>query len=307
MDYILSEVFVVHIIIAIFIFIASILIGNRLLGREMKDYTPIASSSGDSHTGFNAVYRILFTPISIVFVSIIIYNLNLPQYIQHIWSVGVIVLSLQIMSIIVMGKWKLVNVTKVVLTQLVAIALTYYLYSVAISKGLEYIIPNEESIRTELWIIVVLFLYGIFRDIPENNKSLGKRKNKYLLSKIDKLAEKYSIELDDFDDEMSAILLSIMVYENHNRPKAIRLVEGLLPSKTRYIMQTYGAKSDADSIKITADNIKPLYEAFIKIGDESSWEKESALRNIFNSINPGDINYSNEVLEVYRVVKAKKG
>lgn len=306
MDYILSAVFVVHILIAVVIFIASVLIGNRLLSRGVKDYIPMTSLAKDDYSGFNTVYRVLFVPIGVVFASIALYQLGMGGYVSDIWLVGVYVLILQLLSIMIMGRWKLVAKMRTIVTQSLAILLTYYLYTIAISKGVAYLLPSEDSIRTELWIIIVLFLYGMFRDMPEGEKDSAHRKHKYWSHKIPKLSEKYRVSLGEYEEDLADILLAVMVYENYNRPKITRILESIVPSKTRYIMQVYGAKSDEDSIRLAAESIEYGYSEYKKIAQDAMWEKEFALREIFKSINPGDDGYGNEVFDIHNYIKTHK-
>lgn len=71
-------------------------------------------------------------------------------------------------------------------------------------------------------------------------------------------------------------------------------------------MQVSGATSDEDSIRVSAKNLIPLYDAFKKIPMDSTYNKRSALREIFNSINPKDVNYSNEVMDIFDFIKNHK-
>lgn len=302
-EYITTYTFLAHLLLSFAIVWVSTSLG-KLMMRYSQEYQPIANLfSSDNSTGFNVIYRILFTPVVIVFASVVVYALNFGFLTKDIWLVAVYVLVLQMLLVTIIGRWRLVDKKKFFLLHIISILFTYYIYAEAISKGIQFLLPDLQSVRTELWIIIVLFIYGIFRKIPEKRSAAENRKNKYLRAKSEQFRKKYKFVLDEYEESMADILIAIMIYENFNRPLAARIIEGIVSSKTRYVMQVYGAKSDADSIKKTAEALQPLYEEYKNMQTDNYWEKEQKLYSVFAVHNYEDSSYSIRVKEIYDVTR----
>ena len=302
-EYIMSYTFLAHLLLSFAIVWVSTSLG-RLMMRYSQEYQPIANLfSSDNSTGFNVIYRILFTPVVIVVASVVAYALNFGFLTKDIWLVAVYVLVLQILLVTIIGRWRLVDKKKFFLLHIISILLAYYIYAEAISKGIQFLLPDLQSVRTELWIIIVLFVYGIFRKIPEKRSAAEDRKNKYLRAKSEQFRKKYKFALDEYEEGMADVLIAIMIYENFNRPLVARIIEGIVSSKTRYVMQVHGAKSDADSIKKTAEAIQPLYDEYKNMQTDNYWEKDQKLYSVFAAHNYEDSSYSTRVKEIYDVTR----
>lgn len=304
MDYILSINLLIHVLISIIILWVSMSLGKILMSYA-SGYQPLAGlfDSDNGNVGFNTIYRILFTPVAIVIVAIIAYSLKWDSLVNYIWLISVYVLILQALLITVIGRWKLVDKNKFFIFHFISITISYYIYVAAISKGIAFLLPDQQSVRTEMWIIIALFLYGVLKNIHENPERITFRKNNYIKAKARHFRKKYAHIFNDYDDALAEILVAIMIYENFNRPLIARGLEKLTFSKTQYIMQHYGAKSDEESLRLTAEGVRRSYETFAATTFNNEWEKQEALRSIFSMHNPGDYSYSNRVLEIYEVIK----
>lgn len=296
------EIVSVHVSIAL-VTTWTVMSFGKLLKKYSSEYQPIASLQTDDNTGFNAIYRILISPVLIVLVSIVLYSFNANYYINNIWLVSVYFFVSQTLLIVLLGRWRLVNKTVFLLSHVLSVTLSYYLYTVAISKGLAYLIPNETDLRTEIWLIIAAFLYGIFRNVPENYKTFEIRRLSYIRARLKHFKYKFRFELDKYDTEMSNILLAVMIYEDFNRPLFARLLEHFSSSQTQHIMQVHGAKSDIDSIHIAENYLEVPYNDFKKRKFKEDWEKDIALQRVFSAYNPTDYSYGSQVFEVYKVIK----
>jgi len=298
------EIIVVHLVITLLVMWVVMSIGKMLLTYS-TEYQPITSLfDAENSTGFNAVYRILSVPVLIMVASIAMYSLRLDEYVTDIWYIAIYYFVAQAVLIISLGRWTLVNKSKFFLFHILSIMLTYYLYTVAISKGLSYLLPDESNLRTEIWLVIAAFIYGLFKNIPENNHTFENRKTRYIKSKARRLSSKYRFILDKYDATMSNILVATMVYENFNRPYTVRLIEKITPSKTRHIMQVHEAKSDEESIAMTASEMKEVYDEFKKTKYEDEWDERSGFEEIFSVHNPDDDSYGYRVHEIYEIINS---
>lgn len=303
MDYILSLSFLIHILISITILYMSMSLGKILMS-YVSGYQPLAGlfDSENGNIGFNAIYRILFTPVAIVGVAVVAYSIKWDKLVNHLWLISIYVFILQLILISVLSRWRLINKVKLFVFQGMAIAISYYIYTAAISKGLPSLLPDEESLRTEMWLIISLFLYGVLKNMSDNVNGTVFRKKNYIQARAAKFRKKYRYVLNNYDEIMSDMLIAIMIYEDFNRPKIARGLEKIKASQTRHIMQYHGAKNDEDSIKFTAISILPSYEAFRDGAFNNDWERRNSLLGIFRLHNPEDPNYADRVSEIYDIM-----
>ena len=80
---------------------------------------------------------------------------------------------------------------------------------------------------SQIWLIVILFLYKAFEDLKFGDKKSFERKSKYVLSVYQMFHSKYITYVKNLtsDEIIQTLIFSIMVVENFNRPRLIRLTE----------------------------------------------------------------------------------
>lgn len=289
-------------LLATCILIFSLSLGSLLI-QYKNDYQPLASLfEAEKSVGFNAVIRICVAPISIVVFSILLYLLNWNDAIKNIWLTSIYFLILQSLLYTFLNRWQLINKNKYIIFHFISIALSYYIYRTLITKGLHHLLPDEANLRTDMWLLIVGFFYGIFRLIPENDKKFQFRKKHYVKNRAAIFSKKYKNYISNYSPLFQDILLALMIYEDYNRPKIVRFFENTLNAKTRGIMQVRDASSDAESIIMAA---KFLKEPFKKVTatKEGSPERYRAFYDLFRFFNPGDPNYSSEVMTIFQTLR----
>lgn len=279
---------------------------GKLLTTYRNDYQPITSLFPvESSVGFNAVYRVLFTPLSIVGVSIVLYLGKLDWIVVNIWTVSVWFFLLQLFITIVIARWTLVHKVQFFLFHALSIATSFFLYDTLISKGLSRLLPDETNLRTDLWIIVVLFLYGLFYAIRRNEGT--SRRTAYALKRARKFRKKYDHVLQKYpNSEFQDALVAVMIYEDFNRPFVMRQIENLTHAHTRTIMQVSGVDNDEQGIIMTAEAMKPYFAAYESIPASTPWERRDLLRSMFNTHNPDAAEYADRVMELFDDVRRDK-
>lgn len=276
---------------------------GKLLTDYRRDYQPIASlfKATENSVGFNAIFRIAFAPIVIVCVSILLYYAHLDFLVKNIWTVAVWYFVLQALLIVLLGRWRLLNRFQFFLYHAISIFLSLYLYQTLIVNGLTYLLPDEAHLRTEIWLVIVAFLYGIFRSIPQNEQTFSRRKHAYIQAREKAFEKRYANELASYDKLMQEILLSIMIYESFNRPRIVRAFENILKTESRGVMQFTNAQNNHESIKMASAQLKEGHEKLKGIPEENP-NFYQTLCNLFRSYNPHDIRYPGEVGEVFKVI-----
>lgn len=292
-----------HAVLGLLILVVSGRLG-RLLSTYRSDYQPIASLFDfERSTGFNAIYRILFAPLSIVVASIVLFLVGGDYYVANIWAASVWFFLLQTLMLIALVRWRLVDKRKYFVFHGMSIALSVYLYFQLIQKGIDSLLPDEANLRTDLWLIVALFLYGIYRSIPENQRLSDRRKAHYAFSRAKKFQRKYRVELQPYDESLRRAILAIMVYEDFNRPKLARWLEHMTDARTQSILQLRGVNDDATAITQTAQRLRPFLDKYVELQDKPIYEREQALAAAFSTHNPGDYSYREEVLRIFRWIE----
>lgn len=295
------ENFWAHALIALALLIVSERLG-RLLIAYRDDYQPITSLfQVESSVGFNAVYRVLFTPLCIVGVSILLYLLNLSWVVVNIWTVSVWFAALQAAMIFLGARWALVHKIQFFAFHALSIAISYFLYEVLIKNGLSRLLPDEANLRTDLWLIVILFLYGLFQAVRRNEDT--SKRTRYALKRAKKFRRKYAHVLEKYEPGFQDVLLSVMIFEDFNRPYVARIWENITSAHTRTIMQVPNVSTDEQGIIATAQVMLPLYEGYKTIPANDPYPKNQAPRAIFRVHNPDAYDYTTRVEELYNDIK----
>jgi hypothetical protein len=273
---------------------------SRIVSEYRSDYQPIASLfEAERSSGFNAIYRILTAPVVIVLSSITFYLIGKESLIENMWIAAVWYFIFQLTLLFTLQRWSLVNKSKFILFHAISIALSYYLYVSLLTGGIDKLLPDEANLRTDIWLVIIAFFYGIFKNVQENNKTFVKRKESYIAERAHKFRTKYQDTLKKYDLRFQNILLAIMIYEDFNRPKIVRYYEKMTHAKTQGIMQTNDTKTDTESIEKTIKSIEILYKNLPRIDADKLYEYEEALMNLFKIHNPHDLNYTYEVKTIF--------
>ncbi len=280
--------------IGLLIYFLSLKVG-KILSKYKREYQPIASIEPDNSLGFNLIYRVIFTPITLIIIKAILNTFELYYITSNFWIISIIVASLQIMTLLLINRITLVNFKLYIPTIFTTIALSYYLTESLGKNGIKWIIPSEDSLKLEVIIAVITFIYGIFRQIPENSEDYDNRINRYIHRQYKKLNKRYCKELHNYNTQTKKIILSLMIYEDYNRPKLIRVVEKIINSQTSDILQTKSSTSDKESIRKNVNKIKYLY------GNPPYGRKK--ISKIFEQHNPESRLYKEQLLNIYEQIK----
>ena len=261
---------------------------GRILNQYRSDYQPIASLFNvENSTGFNAVYRISIGPVGIIFSSIVLYLLAQDQLVEGIWTASVWFFIAQAALFAGLARWKLVDKSKFFAFHAVSIALSVYLYDALITKGLDHLLPDETNLRTDMWLLLAVFIYGIFRLIPGSERKFGNRKDAYVTARAEKFRKKFYADLRPFDRFIQDAIVAVMIYEDFNRPKVVRLVEKMIGARTQNIMQTSNSRSDSESIATTGMKMSESLTAQ-PLPPTTGSERDDAIRKMLGMHNPGD-------------------
>lgn len=252
---------ITHILLGFLLYLTINYLGSKSKGIGYVNYRDIIGQA--NNLGFNFFFRFLTPAIFISIVSIIFYYLKLDFLTKDIYLVSVYYFVFQSLFILLKGYYRFINKKLFFLTHFTSIIVSLLFYSVAISKGAEYILPDASNFRTEIWFVIILYFYKTLSEIYPSS-DFERDRSQAITKKYRQLEKKYSGLLGkDFLENKSLYkaFFSIMIVEDMNRTRLHRFFErGLFILgfvKTTGIMQVESEKilSDRDSIILAQDKI----------------------------------------------------
>lgn len=263
-----------------------------------------------SQIGYNLVLRILSPAIFISILSILLYVLGLEYFVKNIWLTTVWYVAIHLLILLVLNRFSLTEKLTYILIQGAAILSSYAFYILALERGLTYILPDSGNFRTELWFIIILYLYHLSNNYQPNFSKIERQKQKLIVKRLIELHKKYESKLiDEFRTNifLKKLLFSIMMIEDINRPPFLRFLERIFsrvrPTISTGIMQVRSMKglSDDESVMIAQQR---LLDSYRKNSHGHEYER---IKVITEEYNPGE-EYFTAIYEIYnryasRVVK----
>ena len=232
--------------------------------------------------------------------------------VTRVYLIVVYYWAFRLLYVIFLGHVTLLNWVTQVIYWISSIGLALWAYSLLDKVGT--ILPSPESLLEQLWLLIIMFLYSIFNKIDISRGSTLRRKERYLAKRYASFKGRYGEIINELlqSDFLKAVTYSIMIYENFNRSKFVRILERLLArfSKKKH---TYGimqvtcnhALSDEESVRLGISKILADVSDLIKNPDPelSTWWDTFWVSLVANRYNGGDMDYYSEVVDVYQFIK----
>ena len=217
----------------------------------------------DSYPVFNFVFKAIAPIILMVLYVAVVQIFNCRYLASQCYMIVIYYWMFRFIIILITGKFLLTNWKTQIIYWVTSIGLSLYLYQI-IDK-VDMILPSPESLRDQMWILIILFLYSVFNKIDVDRNGSQKRKDNYIATSYSRFISKYddvvSKECNNYF--FTQMVYSIMIYENFNRSKFIRWFEYfhfLLTKKphTLGIMQVTSTKfiNDEQSIILAIKKIR---------------------------------------------------
>lgn len=256
-----------------------------------RGYVTLDQLLSSSNLGYNLIYRILSPTVFITLVTIILYNLGFSNLTKDIWLVSIYYFLINFITLLVLERFVLVNKIAYFSIFALSILISYWIYDNALRFGLKAILPDSDNFRTEWWFIIFAYFYSVLNSYSPNYQAETARKDKFIRTRFEILQSKYDgfISSSIRNNKLLYIIFySIMITEDINRPKFIRLAEKLLfvtnRVKTTGVMQVTSNKllTDKESIKLAE---KIILTSYLKHSKTSSYEYDlvSKIAKDYNS------------------------
>lgn len=264
---------------------------------------------------FNYLFKVLAPIVYIILLAVLFQALGWDNLCKDIYLIVVYYWVFRFLYVTVRGQLPLLNWKVQILYWISSIALAFWVNSI-IDK-VETVLPSPQALLEQLWILIILFLYSVFNKLEFSREGADKRIKRYTYKKVDSFKKKYGpiVDVQFSQDFYKAVVYSIMVYEDFNRPVIARFLERALflfskKPHTYGVMQVTSLKplSDEESIVKACLKIKADAMSFIPNWYENEDDEvflSGAANEIFLKYNPGDIEYSCQVNQVFENVVQK--
>jgi hypothetical protein len=175
------------------------------------------------------------------------------------------------------------------------------------------ILPDFSTIANELWIIILIFLFQITNNIRLSKSGTERRKLNYLKVRFKKLKNKFGEVIQDITKNqiLEALTYSIIIYEDFNRPRVIRVLENISFKITKKphtlgIMQVLSSKllTDHESVLLGTKKVVKAYSAYVKEvkNNQTYYSEYLAFDFIVSKYNGGE-SYNHEIYRLFSTIK----
>lgn len=276
---------------------------KNFLSMNLKEYQGFStrffsSSSGDKISTNSIIFWIFISP----FFSILGYVCSLflnsvfktchVSY-NYLWTISLVFWIVIYLIILILGRRKLVNHLFILIIAIASIVLNWYIARIAFTGNVNDISPDSSNTAFQFYLAIGLSLISIVQVIYESENYTLKR-TRFIREKIQKYLRKYKVIYSLKGNlELLYLSLAILVLEDFERPKFIRIIENILSTKTRNIAQN-DSIDDIDSVNIL---VKQLQDLALR----SKEKDEKKLRFIIKEINCSD-QYVTNVMELFNTI-----
>ena len=238
----------------------------------------------------NFLIRVLTPIVYLIIISSILYYLSLDKYVINIYLVNIYYIIFRLFFNIITNRGKLLDWYRQALYWSTIIIISYFVYD-KIIRVKENILPDFTTIANELWIIILIFVFQLTNNIRFSQNGTVRRKENYLKSRYEHFKKLYGALIKDItkNEVLESVTYAILIYEDFNRPKIIRIIENLKhlfsnESHTLGVMQVRSDTliNDKESVILGTNKIVDSYNKYVR---ENTVEGEEIYEwSVINSI-----------------------
>lgn len=238
----------------------------------------------------NFLIRVLTPIVYLIIISSILYYLNLDKFVINIYLVNIYYIIFRLFFNLITSRGRLLDWYRQTLYWITIIIISYFVYD-KIIRIKENILPDFTTIANELWIIILVFVFQLTNNIRFSQNGTVRRKENYLKSRYEHFKRLYGDLIKDItkNEALESVTYAILIYEDFNRPKIIRIIENIKhyfsnESHTLGVMQVRSDKliNDTESVVLGTNKIVNSYNKYVR---ENTVEGEEIYEwNVINSI-----------------------
>ena len=182
----------------------------------------------------------------------------------------------------------------ILIIAIASIVLNWYIARIAFTGNVNDISPDSSNTAFQFYLAIGLSLISIVQVIYES-ENYNLKRTRFIREKIQKYLREYKVIYSlKGNIELLYLSLAILVLEDFERPKFIRIIENILRTKKRNIAQN-DSIDDIDSVSIL---VKQLQDLAVSSKEKDKIKK---LRFIIKEINCSD-QYVTNVMELFNTI-----
>jgi len=276
------EILFVHALLAALLFFLVNWLGKHSIVSGYIQLSPFAKA--DEAPAFNFIFRLLAPTVFVVLVAAVWYALGVDPLVEHIWLVAMFYVIGRWVFNIAVGRGRLLNWVEQVVMALLVVGLAYAVYDrvIVVRRNL---LPDPANLTSELWLVVLVFLYQVLNRVTLPRAGTLRRKRNYQRRMYESANRRFGHIIDSTtpDVRLRMFIYSVLIYENFNRPAVYRWIERrlLFPlgrASSTGIMQVRAKEplSDEESVRLGAKHLMDLYEDALRDSRERSTQLTKA-------------------------------
>lgn len=274
----------IHIALAFILFFIQNWIGSRAYSKGYIRFSLLDDK--DEALSLNYVIKV-FGPIVYLILTVALFQyFKIDNFKTDIINVIYYYLGIRLTMIFIYERAKIVNWARILFYYLSIIIISTIIYNNFIDS-VDSLLPDFTQIKNEIWLLIIIFIYelgnGFEGKTPKNEifeatnaylPEIKSRKKKYILQNFKRLNNEYGKIIDEIsssDSSFRLVIISILIFENFNRPRIIRFLERIWvrfskAKVTQGIMQIASDKplSDLDSVRLGTKYLFSKYSEFLK-------------------------------------------
>lgn len=272
-----------HILLAIILFMLQNWIGERAYARGYIRFSLLDDK--DEALSLNYVLKVFGPIVYLILVVGLFEYLKLERFKSEIINVIYFYLGIRVIVIFAFERVSIVNWPRIIVHYLSILIASTIIYKNFINS-VDTLLPDLAQIKNEIWLLVIIFLYQIGNGVGEKTPlnemgetttaylpEIKSRKRKYILRKFRQFETEYGKTINEIchhDHSFRLVVLSLLIFENFNRPRILRFFERLWVRLTKRgttqgIMQVLSdlPLSDLDSVKNGTQFLYLKYQEYL--------------------------------------------
>jgi hypothetical protein len=271
--------------------------------------TPSLFDSANGSIALNFIIRSLAPTVMMIIAASILIQVGKSNLTQNIYRAVIFYFLIRVAYVVIWDRSLIVSWPKIMFQCAVGIgSAVWAYYSLVIPK--DPLFPDVSTIGNELWLAIAAFLYATVNGLEAPKEPSARRTNHYISKSYWSINAQFG-EL--FIGKMrhrilELTFLSILIFENYNRPKFARFWERMLPtarSKTYGIAQVRSdvALSDQQSVEQAKDILNQNYARLLD-SDPTLNGKWDLVREVIVLYNKDSI-YASNIYEIMDIISAR--
>jgi hypothetical protein len=250
-------VLALHAALAILLFFLINWLGHSAAWFGYQELTAFAHNDDDA-PAFNVVLRIAAPIVFVILIAAAFYGIGKDHWVHNIYDVVILYFVVRFAFNLIRGRRLLVRWMYHLAIATTSSIATYALYVNIINKK-QYLLPTWPDMSSNLWLIVVVFVYHLLNRTQVPASSRAPAIHRYLDAQFASAQRNYHniIETRVPERRMQALVYAILIYESLNRPPIYRWIERhiLFPlhrAKTTGVMQVTSTRplGDRESVEL---------------------------------------------------------